>query len=257
MASHDTFGPNGVSLNRREVLTLTGAASAVATTQAFTNAASAAPEHTPHIVMDDALTLADTIRSRQVSCVEVMTNYLDHIERINPKVNAIVALQDRAGLLAQASERDAQLARGDLMGPLHGFPYAVKDLALVKGIRTTFGSPILKDFFPTTDSIVVERLRKAGAIFIGKTNAPEFGLGSHTSGLAPVASSRRRTSIGSNVQRAGSSSLPQPYCHFELQRGPSPDIAHSSVSCSECPSAQTGMEPISSDSAGRNSVSFV
>jgi amidase len=92
-------------------LTLTGAASAVATTQAFTNAASAAAEHTPHIVMDDALTLADTIRSRQVSCVEVMTNYLDHIERINPKVNAIVALQDRAGLLAQASERDAQLVR--------------------------------------------------------------------------------------------------------------------------------------------------
>ena len=180
MASHDTFGPNGVSLNRREVLTLTGAASAVATTQAFTNAASAAAEHTPHIVMDDALALADTIRSRQVSCVEVMTDYLDHIEKINPKVNAIVALQDRAGLLAQASERDAQLARGDLMGPLHGFPYAVKDLALVKGIRTTFGSPILKDFVPTTDSIMVERLRKAGAIFIGKTNAPEFGLGSHT-----------------------------------------------------------------------------
>src|SRR5580704_6657974 len=169
MASHDTArGPNGLPLNRREVLTLTGAASAVATTQAFANAASAAVEHPPQIVMADALALADTIRSRQVSCVEVMTNYLDHIERINPKVNAIVALQDRAGLLAQASERDAQLARGDLMGPLHGFPYAVKDLALVKGIRTTFGSPILKDFFPTTDSIMVERLRKAGAIFIGK-----------------------------------------------------------------------------------------
>src|SRR4029077_18473893 len=138
MASHDTSGPNGVSLNRREVLTLTGAASAVATTQAFTNAASAAAKHAPHIVMDDALTLADTIRSRQGSLVEVMTNYLDHIERINPKVNAIVALQDRAGLPAQASERDAQLARGDLMGPLHGFPYAVKDLALVKGYVPLF-----------------------------------------------------------------------------------------------------------------------
>ena len=70
--------------------------------------------------MADALALADKIRSRQVSRVEVMTDYLDHIEKINPKVNAIVALQDRAGLLAQASERDAQLARGDLMGPLHG-----------------------------------------------------------------------------------------------------------------------------------------
>jgi amidase len=109
MASHDSAcGPNVLPLNRREVLTLTGAASAVATTQAFTNAASAAAEHTPHIVMADALALADTIRSRQVSCVEVMTNYLGHIEKINPKVNAIVALQDRAGLLAQASGRDAR-----------------------------------------------------------------------------------------------------------------------------------------------------
>ena len=132
------------------------------------------------LVMLDAITLADAIRSRQVACVEVMTAYLDHIERLNPKVNAIVALQDRAVLLAQASERDAQLARGEWMGPLHGFPYAVKDLELVKGIKTTFGSPILKDFVPATDSIMVERLRRAGAIFIGKTNTPEFGLGSHT-----------------------------------------------------------------------------
>jgi amidase len=132
------------------------------------------------LVMMDAITLTDAIRSRQVSCVEVMTAYLDHIEKLNPKVNAIVALQDRAALLAQASERDAQLARGELMGPLHGFPYAVKDLALVKGIKTTFGSSILKDFVPPTDSIMVERLRRAGAIFIGKTNTPEFGLGSHT-----------------------------------------------------------------------------
>ena len=107
MVSHDSArGPNGLPLNRREVLTLTGAASAVATTQAFANEASAAAEHPPNIVMADALPLADTIRSRQVSRVEVMKDYLDHIEKINPKVNAIVALQDRASLLAQASERD-------------------------------------------------------------------------------------------------------------------------------------------------------
>jgi amidase len=109
-----------------------------------------------------------------------MTAYLDHIERLNPKVNAIVALQDRGWLLAQAGERDAQLARGELMGPMHGFPHAVKDTVPVKGIRTTLGSPILKDFVPTVDSIMVERLRKAGAIFIGKTNTSEFGLGSNT-----------------------------------------------------------------------------
>src|SRR5215469_14243452 len=132
------------------------------------------------IVMMDAASLETLIRSRGVSCVEVMNAYLDHIENLNPKVNAIVALQDRPGLLAQARERDAQLARGESMGPLHGFPQAVKDMQPVKGIRSTSGSPILRDFVPTADSIMVERLRKAGAIIIGKTNTPEFGLGSHT-----------------------------------------------------------------------------
>jgi amidase len=130
--------------------------------------------------MMDAVALGSIIHSRQASCVEVMTAYLDHIEKLNPKVNAIVALQDRAGLLAQARERDAQLARGESMGPLHGFPHAVKDLQPAKGIRSTQGSPILKDFVPAADSLMVERLRKAGAIIIGKTNTPEFGLGSHT-----------------------------------------------------------------------------
>ncbi len=132
------------------------------------------------IVMMDAVTLAGAIRSRQVSCAQVMTAYLDHIETFNPKVNAIVALQDRAGLLAQARERDGQLARGAAVGPLHGFPLAVKDLVPVKGIAMTQGSPIFKDFMPPADSVMVERLRKAGAIMIGKTNTPEFGLGSHT-----------------------------------------------------------------------------
>jgi len=128
----------------------------------------------------DAVALSATIHSRNVSCVEVMTAYLDHIESLNPKVNAIVALQDRAALLGQARERDVQLARGAPMGPLHGFPHAVKDLQPVKGIRSTWGSPILKDFVPAADSVMVERLRQAGAIMIGKTNTPEFGLGSHT-----------------------------------------------------------------------------
>jgi amidase len=130
--------------------------------------------------MMDALTLADAIRARQVSCVEVMTEYLNHIEKMNPRVNAIVDLQDRASLLAQSEERDRHVARGELMGPLHGFPLAVKDLMPVKGIRMTMGSPIFKDFVPDEDGIMVERLRKAGGIIIGKTNTPEFGLGSHT-----------------------------------------------------------------------------
>jgi amidase len=132
------------------------------------------------IVMMDAIALAAAIRARKLSCVEVMGAYLDHIDALNPKVNAIVALEERSDLLAQARERDAALARGETVGPLHGFPHAVKDLQPVKGIRTTLGSPILRDFVPSADSAMVERIRKAGAIFIGKTNTPEFGLGSHT-----------------------------------------------------------------------------
>ncbi len=132
------------------------------------------------IVLMDAALLSKTIHSRQVSCVEVMTAYLNHIERINPQVNAIVALQERADLLTQARERDTQLGCGASMGALHGLPLAVKDLQAVKGMRMTMGSPILKNFVPAADGLMVERLRSAGAIFIGKTNTPEFGLGSHT-----------------------------------------------------------------------------
>ena len=166
-------------LNRRSVLGL-------ATGAVIGGAASSGPEpaaasvRPSDIVMMDAVALGSAIHTRQVSCIEVMTAYLDHIEKLNPKVNAIVALQDRAGLLDQARERDVQLARGESMGPLHGFPHAVKDLQPVKGIRSTQGSPILKDFVPQADSLMVERLRRAGAIIIGKTNTPEFGLGSHT-----------------------------------------------------------------------------
>jgi amidase len=132
------------------------------------------------IVTLSATALAAAIHTRELSCVEVMMAYLDQIAALNPRVNAIVALQDGDALLAQSRERDRQLAHGESMGPLHGFPHAVKDLQAVKGILTTQGSPIFKDFVPAADSLMVERLRKAGAIFIGKTNTPEFGLGSHT-----------------------------------------------------------------------------
>jgi len=132
------------------------------------------------IVSLDATTLVAAIRDRRLSCAEIMAAYLDHIDRINPHVNAIVALQDRANLLAQAHERDVQLTRGESIGVLHGVPLAIKDLQPVKGIRTTEGSPIFRDFVPASDSLMVARLRQAGAIFIGKTNTPEFGLGSHT-----------------------------------------------------------------------------
>jgi hypothetical protein len=128
----------------------------------------------------DAVALAAAIRARHVSCVEVMTAYLDRIERLNPRVNAIVSLRGRDVLMAEARERDARLARGDAVGPLHGFPHAVKDVIATAGIPTTYGSPIYRDFVPEQDAIVVRRLKRAGAIVIGKTNVPEFGLGSHT-----------------------------------------------------------------------------
>jgi amidase len=138
------------------------------------------PKMPSDIVMMDACELAGAIARRQVSCAEVMAAYLDHIDKLNPKVNAIVALQERSDLMAQAREKDTALARGEQTGPLHGFPFAVKDLTPVKGIRTTMGSPILKDNVPAADSVMVARVREAGAIFIGKTNTPEFGLGSNT-----------------------------------------------------------------------------
>src|SRR5262245_13289715 len=132
------------------------------------------------IVMMDAVALSRAIHAKKVSCAEVMGAYLDHIDALNPKVNAIVSLQDRSDLMQQAKARDAQLARGEDCGFMHGFPQAVKDLTATKGIRTTQGSRIFKDFVPAADAIVVERLRRAGAIIIGKTNVPEFGLGSNT-----------------------------------------------------------------------------
>jgi amidase len=124
--------------------------------------------------------LSTAIHARDVSCVDVMTAYLQRIERINPTYNAIVSLQDGDGLLRQARDRDEMLARGEDMGWLHGVPQAIKDLASTAGIRTTNGSPLNKDNVPAADSLMVSRMRAAGCIIVGKTNAPEFGLGSHT-----------------------------------------------------------------------------
>ena len=132
------------------------------------------------VVMMDALALSRAIQSKQVSCVEVMNAFLDHIDALNPKVNAIVSLQDRGDLMSQAQARDGELARGEVRGWMHGLPQAIKDLTATKGIRTTQGSRIFKDFVPTADAIHVERVKRAGAIIIGKTNTPEFGLGSNT-----------------------------------------------------------------------------
>ncbi|MCC2689192.1 MAG: amidase, partial [Rhizobiaceae bacterium] len=124
----------------------------------------------------DALELSAALAARQLSCVEAMTAFLDRIERINPYVNAIVSLRPRDDLLAEARAAD----QGPRRGWLHGMPLAIKDLVETAGIRTTHGSPIYADHVPEADDLLAARIRAAGAILIGKTNTPEFGLGSHT-----------------------------------------------------------------------------
>jgi amidase len=124
--------------------------------------------------------LAEMIRTRKIFAREVMTAFLRQIERVNPKINAVVAKLDDEKCLALADEADRRLARGDEVGSLHGLPFAFKDLDAAIGFPLTRGSPIFKNFMPTEDSVLVERLRKAGVIPIGKTNVSEFGMGSHT-----------------------------------------------------------------------------
>ena len=132
------------------------------------------------IVSMDAVGLSKAIHRRDISCVEVLDAYLAQIDRLNPQVNAIVAMPAREGLHAQATERDKQLANKQSLGPLHGFPQAPKDIAPLAGLVTTNGSPIFAGQITTVDSAANARVRESGAIFIGRTNSPEFGLGAHT-----------------------------------------------------------------------------
>jgi len=127
-----------------------------------------------------AYELSQAIHGKQLSCREVMQAYLQRIESLNPRFNALVSLQDPSTLLAQADACDADLAHGHSRGWLHGMPIALKDLVDVAGIPTTCGSPLLRDNIPTQDALLTQRLRGAGGIVIGKTNTPEWGLGSHT-----------------------------------------------------------------------------
>jgi amidase len=126
-----------------------------------------------------ATELAARLRGGEVSAVEVMEAHLARIEAVNPSVNAIVTL-DAEGALRGAAEADRRLASGAAAGLLHGLPIAVKDLEDTAGMRTTYGSSIYRDHVPTEDTLMVSRLRRAGAIVIGKTNTPEFGAGSQT-----------------------------------------------------------------------------
>ena len=132
------------------------------------------------LVEAGAARLAALMAAGETSAEEVMRAHLARIAAVNGPGNAVVSLRDPDDLLAEARAADAARARGGAAGPLHGLPVAVKDLAATKGLRTTLGSPIYADWIPDKDGIVAARQRAAGAILIGKTNVPEFGLGSHT-----------------------------------------------------------------------------
>ncbi|MCE3550394.1 amidase [Pseudonocardia sp. RS11V-5] len=131
------------------------------------------------VCFETARGMAAALRRKEISARELVAAHLDRIEACNGAVNAVVTLvAERA--LAEAGAADDRLAAGEPVGPLHGIPMAHKDTHATAGIRTTKGSPILADQVPTEDELVIERIRAAGAITLGKTNVPEFGAGSHT-----------------------------------------------------------------------------
>ena len=128
----------------------------------------------------DATALSEAIHARRVTCREVMQAYLARIHRLNPGFNALVSLRPDDELLAEAAACDAELAAGHSRGWLHGIPQAIKDLAHARGLPTTLGSPLMAGFVATEDGLMTARMKVAGCIVIGKSNVPEFGLGSHT-----------------------------------------------------------------------------
>lgn len=133
------------------------------------------------ICFTPARKLAASIAAGERSSVEVVTAFLDRIEEVDDRVNAITTKAPRAEVLAAAAKADEKVAAGEPLGPIHGLPIAVKDLMDVAGLRTTHGSAAYHDAPPATkDSLLAERLRAAGAIFVGKTNTPEHGLGTLT-----------------------------------------------------------------------------
>ena len=133
----------------------------------------------PELCFLTARELRAALGRREVSAREVLAAHLDQIERLNPAVNAVITLAaDQATAAAAAADERAAAARD--LPPLHGLPVAHKDLHETAGLLTTYGSPLRANYVPAEDALVIERMRRAGVITIGKTNVPEFGAGSHT-----------------------------------------------------------------------------
>jgi amidase len=208
-----------------------------------------------------AVEMARLIRAKKLSAREALAAHLKQIERVNPKVNAIVTLAPELAAAA-AAKADEMQARKEPLGPLHGLPVAHKDLFETRGIRTTFGSPLYRDYVPMGDDIVVARMARAGAITIGKTNTPEFGAGSQTfnqvfgatlnpydltktcggsSGGAAVALACGLTPVASGSDTGGSLRNPAAFCNVagfrpSIGRVPNPTAAFawSTLSTSGC-----------------------
>ncbi|MBY0491864.1 MAG: hypothetical protein K2R93_18635 [Gemmatimonadaceae bacterium] len=171
-------------LSRRTFTQLLGAAALTGALPSALSADTPLMPETPSTPADELTSLSATelaarIRRKQVSAREVLDAHLTRIDRVNPKVNAIVTLvPDMARAWAKAA--DEKQARGEALGVLHGLPVAHKDLVDTAGIRTTKGSKLYANNVPTIDALIVKRIRAAGAITLGKTNTPEFGAGSNT-----------------------------------------------------------------------------
>jgi aspartyl-tRNA(Asn)/glutamyl-tRNA(Gln) amidotransferase subunit A len=160
-------------ISRRDFVVATGAAAVMGGALAATRTpASAAPSN--EICRMDAVTLAEKIRTKQLSASEVTEAVLERMDKLNPALGAFCTPSPDVAR-AQAKAIDADVMGGKTVGPLAGVPVGIKDLVYTKGIRTTSGSIIYKDFVPTEDDVVVERLKAAGAVIIGKTNVPELG----------------------------------------------------------------------------------
>jgi amidase len=164
-------------MTRRDALKL---GTGTALSAALGHSAAATSHSGDEICFMRAVDMVTAIRSKRLSAREIMQAHLQQIQAVNARVNAMVTMVPEEKLMAQAAAADEALAHGKWLGPLHGLPVAVKDLHETKGIRTTYGSPLHKSFVPELDCRLVQREKEAGAIVLGKTNVPEFGLGSQT-----------------------------------------------------------------------------
>jgi amidase len=170
----------GMNATRRTFLKTAGSLAVVGAAGSAPKSILGSDQVPDDLCFASARELARLIRSGRLSAREVMTAHLRQIARLNPKLNAIVAKLDDSQCLALADAADQRRQRGEPLGPLHGLPFAVKDNEPVAGFPFTRGSPIYRHDMPKADSVLVERLRNAGVLFIGKTNLPEFAMGSHT-----------------------------------------------------------------------------